>query len=139
MASETPRIGQIVEHHFLWVEEQAAGQIEGRKSRPCLIVAVEPRETGERRVTVLPITSQTPRPSGSAVAVPDEVKARIGLDRSRPAWIIVEEANIFTWPGFDLVPQPNGSFVRGVITRGFVRTGSCGLANVLAESEIPIG
>lgn len=118
MASEAPKVGQIIDHHFLWVDEQAAGQIEGRKSRPCLIVAVEPQEGGEHRVTVLPITSQVPRPGAGAVAIPDNVKPRIGLDRSRPAWIILEEANIFTWPGFDLVPQPDGSFVRGVITRG---------------------
>jgi hypothetical protein len=118
MADETPKVGQIVEHHFLWVDERAAGQLEGRKSRPCLIVAVEPQADSEHRVTVLPITSQAPRSAGGAVAIPDDVKPRIGLDRSRPAWIVVEEANVFTWPGFDLVPQPNGGFVRGVITRG---------------------
>jgi hypothetical protein len=118
MASDAPQVGQIVDHHFLWVDEQAAGQIEGRKSRPCLIVGVERQEGGEHRVTVLPITSQAPHSGARAVAIPDEVKPRIGLDRSRPAWIIVEEANVFTWPGFDLVPQPDGGFIRGVITRG---------------------
>jgi hypothetical protein len=118
MAGETPQVGQIIDHHFLWVDEQAAGQIEGRKSRPCLIVAVEPQEGSGHRVTVLPITSQMLRPGAGAVAIPEEVKPRLGLDRSRPAWIILEEANVFTWPGFDLVPQSDGSFVRGVITRG---------------------
>jgi hypothetical protein len=118
MASSAPKVGQIVEHHFLWIGERAAGQVEGRKPRPCLIVAVEPQEHGEPRVTVLPITSQRPRSPGNAVAIPNDVKQRIGLDRTRPAWIVIEEANVFTWPGFDLVPQPNGTFVRGVITRG---------------------
>jgi len=80
MASETPKVGQIVEHYFLWVEERVAGQIEGRKSRPCLVVAVEPRADGEPRVTVLPITSQRPRAAADAVVIPDDVKARIGLD-----------------------------------------------------------
>jgi hypothetical protein len=69
-------------------------------------------------VTVLPITSQPLRQPASAVEVPDDVRARIGLDRSRPASIVVDQANVFTWPGFDLVPQANGSFVLGVITRG---------------------
>jgi hypothetical protein len=40
--ADAPRVGQIVNHHFLWIDEQAAGQIEGRKARPCLIIAVEP-------------------------------------------------------------------------------------------------
>jgi hypothetical protein len=118
MADDAPRVGQIVEHHFLWLEEHAAGRVEGRKSRPCLVVAVEAQERGLQRVTVLPITSQPPRQPASAVEVPDDVRARMGLDRSRPAWIVVDQANVFTWPGFDLVPQANGSFVLGVITRG---------------------
>jgi hypothetical protein len=113
-----PRVGQIVDHQFLWVDEQAAGRMEGRKSRPCLIIAVEPRQGAPPRVTVLPITSQSPRRAAGAVAIPDEVKARIGLDRARPAWVVTDEANMFTWPGFDLVPQPDGGFVRGTITRG---------------------
>jgi PemK-like, MazF-like toxin of type II toxin-antitoxin system len=118
MAGEAPKVGQIVDHHFLWLEERNAGQIEGRKARPCLIIAVEPREHGEPRVTVLPITSQPPRPSANVVAIPDEVKSRIGLSHGRSAWIVIDEANTFTWPGFDLVPQPHGGFVRGMITRG---------------------
>ena len=118
MPVEEPKVGQLVEHHFLWADERAAGQIEGRKSRPCLIVAVEPQAGGEHRVTVLPITSQAPRSRTGTVPVPDEVKVHMGLDQRRPAWIMVEEANVFTWPGFDLVPQPGGRFARGVITRG---------------------
>jgi mRNA-degrading endonuclease toxin of MazEF toxin-antitoxin module len=116
---EAPRVGQIVDHHFLWVEEQAAGRMEGRKSRPCLIVAVEPQQRAPPRVTVLPITSRPPRRGGGAVAIPDDVQTRIGLDPARPAWVVIGEANMFTWPGFDLVPQPHGGFVRGEITRGF--------------------
>jgi hypothetical protein len=58
--------------------------------------------------------------SVSAIAIPDDVKARIALDRRRPAWIVTDEANMFTWPGFDLIPQRDGGFVRGMITRGFL-------------------
>ena len=117
--ADAPRVGQIVDHHFLWVDEHSAGQIEGRKPRPCLIIAVEPRRRGGPRVTLLPITSQRPRPGTIAIAIPDNVKARAGLDRARPAWIVVDDANVFTWPGFDLVPQPGGTFIRAVVTRGF--------------------
>lgn len=119
-ASNAPRAGQIIEHYFLWADERAAGRVEGRKARPCLIVAVEYFAKNEQpRVTVLPITSQAPRSSANAIAIPNEIKNRIGLDQRRPAWIVVGEANAFTWPGFDLVPQRDGNFVRGVVTRGF--------------------
>jgi hypothetical protein len=118
--ADAPQVGQIVDHHFLWVSQQATGETEGRKARPCLIIAVERRmDDAQPRVTVLAITSQAPRRGANAIAVPDDVRARIGLDRRRPAWIIIDEANVFTWPGFDLLPQPDGSFIRGVVTRGF--------------------
>jgi len=120
---DAPQIGQIVEHHFLWIAQHAASETEGRKARPCLIIAVERSiENAPPRVTVLPITSPTPTHSTTAVAIPSDIKARIGLDRRRPAWIVINQANMFTWPGFDLVPQHGGGFVRGVITRGFFAT-----------------
>jgi hypothetical protein len=117
--SREPQVGQVVDHLFLWADEQAAGQVEGRKSRPCLIIAVEPRKNAAPRVTVLPITSQAPRAGTNAVSVPADVKVRIGLDQARPAWVIIDDANMFTWPGFDLIPQRSGGFIRAVVTRGF--------------------
>src|SRR5712691_3716818 len=116
---DEPQVGQIVDHHFLWAEESSAGHVEGRKARPCLVIAVEQRKGAAPRVTVLPVTSQPPRAGTTAVAVPDDVKVRIGLARARPAWLIVDDANVFAWPGYDLVPQRDGGFVRGVVTRGF--------------------
>src|SRR5882762_4210093 len=113
--SKEPQVGQIVDHLFLWADEQAAGQIEGRKSRPCLIIAVEARKNAAPRVTVLPITSQSPRAGTNAISVPDDVKARIGLDRTRPSWVVIDDANMFTWPGFDLIPQRGRGFIRAVV------------------------
>jgi len=121
--ADAPQVGQIVDHHFLWIEQHAAGETEGRKARPCLIIAVERlAENAPPRVTVLPITSQAPRRGPTAIPIPNDIKVRIGLDRRRPAWIVIDEANVFTWPGFDLVPQGDGGFVRGVVTRGFFMT-----------------
>jgi len=59
-----------------------------------------------------------PRTEASGLVVLDHIKTRLGLDVSRAAWVIINETNVFTWPGFDLVPQLNGAFVRGMITRG---------------------
>jgi len=118
--NDAPKVGQVVDHFFLWANEEAAGQVEGRKSRPCIIVAVEPRrETGHPRVTVVPVTSQAPRHGTSAVEIPTEIKTRLGLDRRRRAWVVADEVNVFEWPGFDLVPQAAGSFVCATVTRGF--------------------
>jgi hypothetical protein len=66
----------------------------------------------------LPITSGPPTSGAGVIAIPDGLKPRMGLDRARPAYVMLDEANMFTWPGFDLVPQPDGSFTRGMITRG---------------------
>jgi len=117
--TDAPKVGQIVEHHFLWLAEHAAGQFEGRKPRPCLIIAVEERTGSAPRVTVLPITSQAPRGGTTALAVPRELNARMGLDPKRDGWVVIDEANIFAWPGFDLIPQPGGGFVRASVTAGF--------------------
>jgi hypothetical protein len=117
--ADAPKVGQIVEHHFLWLAEHSSGQFEGRKRRPCLIVAVEERGESAPRVTLLPITSQIPRQGISALAIPRELNARIGLDPKRDAWLVLDEANVFTWPGFDLVPQRSGEYARGNVTAGF--------------------
>jgi|ERR1041385_2346946 hypothetical protein len=106
-ASNAPQVGQIIPS---LADERTAGRVGGRKVRPCLIVAVEYLAKDQQpRVTVLPITSQAPRGGANAIAIPNDIKNRIGLDQRRPAWIVVGEANAFTWPGFDLVPQRDGN------------------------------
>lgn len=115
-----PLVGQVVDHAFLWVEESRAGLEEGRKARPCLIIAVEPTVDRESpRVTLLPFTTRPPRDGGHAIAVPDRVKHLMGLDGDRAVWLVLDDANMFVWPGFDLVPQADGGFIRGQVTSGF--------------------
>ena len=85
---------------------------------------------------MLPITSSPPRNAAGALPIPDGIKERIGLDRARSAWVVIVEANVFTWPGFDLVPQPNGGFVRGVITRGFFERIRDAMLNIRERSRM---
>jgi hypothetical protein len=132
---EAPKVGQIVRHHFLWPDEKADGRAEGAKARPCIIISVEAR-SGDLRVTVLPVTSQPPRSDTTAVAIPDALKARIDLDPGRPAWVVIDQANVFTWPGFDLVPSSNGSFVRGAITSGFFQQIAAAVVAVHAHGRL---
>jgi hypothetical protein len=64
-------------------------------------------EARDRRVIVLPITHATPTDPDHAIEIPAPTKRRLGLDEDR-SWIVVAEANRFTWPGPDLRPARLG-------------------------------
>lgn len=48
--------------------------------------------------------------------MPTRVKEHLGLDHER-SWVILDELNIFTWPGFDLRPAKDRG---GRIDYGFL-------------------
>jgi len=102
----TPEAGLVVAYAYLWRREQRAGQEEGRKDRPSVIVlAVEREADGATLVTVLPITHGAPIEPGGAIEIPAPVKRHLGLDEQR-SWIVVAEGNEFIWPGYDLRKVP---------------------------------
>jgi hypothetical protein len=101
-----PQPGLVIRYAYLWRREAIAGQEEGAKDRPCAVVLARKDEEGEMRVYVLPVTRSPPDEDTEAVAIPAAVKQRLGLGEER-SWIVVSEANVFTWPGPDL------RFVRG--------------------------
>jgi hypothetical protein len=96
-----PQPGLVIRYAYLWRREARAGQEEGTKDRPCAVVLAHKNEEGETRVYVLPVTHSPPAEDTEAVAIPAPVKRRLGLDDER-SWIVVSEANVFTWPGPDL-------------------------------------
>lgn len=107
MPIPNPEPGLVISYAYLWHHEQQAGQEEGRKDRPSVIVlAVEREAEGAIVVTVLPITHGAPTQSASAVEIPAPVKRHLGLDNER-SWIIVAEGNEFLWPGYDLRKLPD--------------------------------
>jgi len=101
-----PERGAVIRYGYLWADESTAGQEEGRKDRPVLVLALSVKEQfGTTQLLVLAIT-HTPRADpDSAISLPRAVKRRIGLDDA-PAWIVTTEANAFTWPGPDIRPIP---------------------------------
>ena len=107
MALPKPEPGLVISFSYLWRDEHRRGRDEGRKDRPCVLLAVEARSAtsipGSNIVTVVPITHSPPTESEGAIELPPRVKAALGLDDQR-SWVIVEEANRFVWPGFDLRP-----------------------------------
>jgi hypothetical protein len=113
-----PQPGLVISYAYLWAEESEQGLVEGRKDRPCAIVlALETFERGQRpRVAVAPITHTPPRDSSAALEIPPRVKAHLGLDAER-SWVILDEFNVFTWPGFDLRPITGKS---GRVDYGFL-------------------
>jgi hypothetical protein len=101
-----PLPGLVIRYSFLWSREARAGAREGRKDRPCAIVVAVPRDAfGDTRVVVVPVTHTAPHDAATAVALPREVKAALGLD-TEPAWVCLDELNVFSWPGYDLRAVP---------------------------------
>lgn len=116
---KTPFPGMVVRYSFLWSSEARAGQTEGRKDRPCVIVAAIKRAAdGRFRVRVLPIT-HTPTEEARSIAIPPKVKRHLGLDADA-SWIVLDEANEFFWPGVDLRPVSRSK--PGVWTFGVLPT-----------------
>jgi hypothetical protein len=98
-----PRVGLVICYSYLWTEEAERGLKEGRKDRPCaVVVALQPASTKSgKRVAVVPLTHTPPHDLRAAIEVPTKVKEYLGLDGER-SWIVLDELNVFTWPGFDL-------------------------------------
>ena len=96
-----PQPGLVIRFSYLWKREADAGREEGIKDRPCAVVLAIEGQEGHPRVIVLPITHAPPQPPEDGVELPQPTKARLGLDGER-SWVMVSEANVFTWPGPDL-------------------------------------
>ena len=106
MPIPTPEPGLVISYAYLWHDEHKAGQEEGLKDRPSVIVLAVERESDDTTiVTVLPITHSAPQDPRSAIEIPLNVKRHLGLDDAR-SWITISEGNEFLWPGYDLRKLP---------------------------------
>jgi hypothetical protein len=106
-----PEAGLVISYSYLWKEEEERGQVEGRKDRPCAIILAidhpDPALAGRKQVAVVPITHSAPHDPGVTIEIPLRVKQHLGLDNDR-SWVVLDEINVFTWPGFDLRPIRRG-------------------------------
>ena len=118
MAVPNPQPGLVVCDSYLWHREALIGREEGRKDRPCAVVAaVSHNEDGAVRVLVLPITHSEPLQPELALELRPAVKRHLGLDGDR-SWVMLSEWNEFGWPGPDLRRVPgagNESFAFGML------------------------
>jgi len=119
-----PQRGSVIRYAYLWADENAAGQEEGRKDRPVLVLTLSVKEEDRStRLLVLAITHAARTDPEAAVLFPQEVKRRVGLDDA-PAWIVTTEANAFVWPGPDIRPVPGRrprTVVYGRVPDGLLR------------------
>lgn len=107
-----PIPGLVIRYSYLWKREADAGQVEGLKDRPCVVVVCVEDLDGEKMVTVAPITHSTPEHPARAIELPDSTRRRLKLDKSRN-WIVATEVNSFSWPGPDLRPTRSGEYSYG--------------------------
>jgi hypothetical protein len=100
---KTPFPGMVVRYSFLWSSQARAGEIEGRKDRPCVVITAVRRSPGGRyRVRVLPMTHR-PGEAARSIEILPKVKRHLGLDDDA-SWVVLDEVNEFVWPGVDLRP-----------------------------------
>src|SRR5579859_6181226 len=93
----------VVRYSFLWSSQARAGEIEGRKDRPCVVItAVRRSPDGRYRVRVLPMTHR-PSEAARSIEILPKVKRHLGLDDDA-SWLVLDEVNEFVWPGVDLWP-----------------------------------
>ena len=106
MAFPEPEVGLVVSYSYLWSDEAAAGHVEGRKARPSAIVmAIRQNEEEPTQVAVVPITHSPHSDPQSAIEIPPRVAGHLGLDGD-PSWVVLDELNVFAWPGYDLRQIP---------------------------------
>jgi hypothetical protein len=105
MTIPTPEKGLVIRYAFLWSDEFEAGRLEGRKDRPCAILMARTDDAGETRVLVVPVTHSPPAVGQNCLALTPAEREIAGLDE-QPAWVVLDEINRFTWPGYDLRKVP---------------------------------
>lgn len=139
MALPAPEPGLVIPYAYLWRHEHGRGREEGRKIRPVVVVlAVRSAKGGSPRVTVAPIThSPPPSDDGATLELPPRVKQALGLDDER-SWIVLDEVNQFTWPGYDIRPVPGSRdrFAYGFIPPRLHRELVRRLLNLIAARRV---
>src|SRR5687768_12591528 len=102
-----PEPGDVIAYAYLWADEEAAGQEEGLKDRPAVVVLATIVDGDRTQLLVAPVTHLEPRSKADGVEFPPRVKRHLGLDDDR-SWVIVTELNRFVWPGPDIRPAKGG-------------------------------
>ncbi len=120
MVGDSPEVGLVIRHMYLWRDEQLQGHEDGRKARPCLIVHNRRNEYDEIEVFICPITHTPPKDQKQAKEIPLATKQRLKLDKDQ-SWIITSEVNRFTWSGPDIRKTQTGEEAYGYLPTGLTK------------------
>ncbi len=101
MSLPPPEPGLVIRYTYLWLREHRDGREEGVKDRPCAIVLSTRDHDNHRQVLVVPVTRTQPTSLAESLELPAAIKRHLGLDSER-SWIVLNESNLFEWPGPDL-------------------------------------
>lgn len=99
-----PVAGDVIHYRYLWRHEADAGREDGRKTRPCLVLAVRDSAKG-LVVHIAPITTQSFADADN-IAIPDAVIRHLAIDAR--SIIVTSEYNTFVWIGPDVFPRADG-------------------------------
>lgn len=94
MENDFPKAGQVFDYHYLWKWQDARGETEGRKIRPCCMALVVVNEQGKHLLFIAAITSKTPEASRVGVKIPETEAHRAHLDTHILLWIMIDELNV---------------------------------------------
>lgn len=91
--TDLPKTGDVFHYPYLWAWQDARGETEGRKERPCCTALLIPLKNGQHRIYILPITTKAPTDAQAAIEVPRTEVHRAGLSNDMSQWIILDEWN----------------------------------------------
>ena len=123
MSFPEPQVGLVIRYSFLWSHEARLGREEGSKDRPCAIVVMLVHKGQSPIIRVVPVTHVPPNSAETAMELPPQIKLHLGLDADH-SWIVLDEANDFTWPGPDLrliLASDVPVFSYGMLPSGFMK------------------
>ena len=72
---------------------------------------------------MVPITHSPHPDPETAIEIPRRVAEHLGLD-SDSSWVVLEDVNVFTWPGYDLrqISEQPGRYDYGLLPPRFFET-----------------
>ena len=117
MALPEARPGLVFRYEYIWKRQELAGQTTGEKERPACVVLAVSGAAGDQRVLIVPITTRQPGRDSPAMEIPQALKRHLRLDAGCRSWIILDEANLDSWPSPDMRPIPGqpGRFEYGLL------------------------
>lgn len=119
----TPRTGQLIWYPYLWARQQAAGETEGRKDRPCcMLLPVQRAGSKETVLYLLAVSTVPPTVRDGAIEVPEIERRRGGLSEWKArCWVYVNEYNrdvaersLYLYPDADPIGAFGASFVNKI-------------------------